>query len=170
MKKRKKRVAPKLRSRINRKPKKHPNAGSVSAGSKLKTRAKTAPKLKKMSKKDLKKFKELLIGMRSQVGGDLSHITENTLNKSARDASGDLSGYSYHMADMASDDYERDFALGRATDEQQALYSIDEAMKRVEEGVYGNCLQCNKPISKKRLAALPNTELCIECQKKNEEK
>ena len=131
---------------------------------------KALPKMKKMAKKGLKKFKELLIKMRSQVGGDLSHITESTLNKSARDASGDLSGYSYHMADQASDDYERDFALGRATDEQKILYSVDEALKRVEDGSYGNCLECRKPIAKKRLAALPNVELCIDCQKKNEAK
>ena len=129
-----------------------------------------AVKMKKMAAKDLKKFKTLLIKIRTQVGGDLSHITENTLNKSAKDASGDLSGYSYHMADMASDDYDRDFSLGRATAEQKILYTIEEAMKRIEDGTYGNCLQCNKPISKKRLVAMPQTGLCIECQKMNEEK
>lgn len=135
-----------------------------------KARLKAVPKMKRMPKKDLKKFKELLIKIRSQVGGDLSHITENTLNKSARDASGDLSGYSYHMADQASDDYERDFSLGRATEEQKILYSIDEALKRIEDSSYGNCLQCRKPIAKKRLAALPQTELCIVCQKSDEAK
>jgi len=133
-------------------------------------KAEKVPKLKRMLKKDLRKFKDMLIKVRSQVGGDLSHITENTLNKSARDASGDLSGYSYHMADTASDDYERDFALGRATDEQKVLYSIDEALKRIEDASYGNCLQCRKPIARKRLAVLPQTELCIDCQKKNEAK
>jgi DnaK suppressor protein len=137
---------------------------------KVNPKAKKSVKIKRMAKKDLKKYKDLLLKMRSQVGGDLSHITENTLNKSARDASGDLSGYSYHMADMASDDYERDFSLGRATAEQKNLYSIDEAMKRIEDGTYGSCLQCGKSIAKKRLAVMPNTELCIECQKQDEEK
>ena len=135
-----------------------------------KVRPKAMPKLKIMPKRELKKFKELLIKIRSQVGQDLSHITENTLNKSARDASGDLSGYSYHMADQASDDYERDFSLGRATEEQKILYSIDEALKRIEDSSYGNCLQCRKSIAKKRLAAVPQTELCIACQKGNEAK
>ena len=129
-----------------------------------------AAKIKKMTKTELKKYKEILLKEREKVGGDLSHIAENTLNKSQRDASGDLSGYSYHMADMASDDYERDFSLGRATDEQKLLYGIDEAFKRIEDGTYGNCVQCNKPIPKKRLKALPYTELCIDCQKKNEKK
>ena len=127
-------------------------------------------KIKNMPKSVLKKYRELLLKEREKAGGGLSYIAETTLNKSQRDASGDLSGYSYHMADMASDDYEREFSLGRATDEQKVLYLIDEAMKRVEDGTYGSCLQCGKAISKSRLAALPYSELCIECQKANEGK
>lgn len=131
-------------------------------------RTKKTTKIKKMPRGELKRYRELLITEMKKIGGDISHIAENTLNKSARDASGDLSGYSYHMADVASDDYERDFSLGRATDEQKVLYRIDEALKRIEDGTYGSCLQCLKPISKKRLTALPYTDLCIGCQKKNE--
>ena len=131
---------------------------------------KILPKPKRLPRADLKKYKALLIAERQKIGGDLSYIAQNTLNKSQRESSGDLSGYAYHMADQASDDYERDFSLGRASDEQNHLYKIDEALKRVEEGTYGSCLQCNKPIAKKRLSALPYTELCIECQSKNEKK
>ncbi len=129
-----------------------------------------AKKIKKMAKPLLKKYKELLIKEREKVGGGLSHIADTALKKSQRDASGDLSGYSYHMADMASDDYEREFSLGRATDEQKILYLIDEAIKRLSDGTYGSCLQCGKPIPQKRLAALPYSELCIDCQKSNEGK
>ena len=127
------------------------------------------PKMKKLPKQELKFYRALLLKYRDKVGGGLSYIAETTLNKSQRDASGDLSGYSYHMADMASDDYEREFSLGRATDEQKILYLIDEAMKRVEDGTYGSCLQCGKSISSRRLAALPYSELCIDCQKSNDE-
>ena len=126
-------------------------------------------KIKRLPKAILRKYRELLIKERERVDGGLSHIAETTLNKSQRDSSGDLSGYSYHMADMASDDYERDFSLGRATDEQKMLYMIDEAMKRMKDGTYGSCLQCGKPISSRRLSALPYSELCIECQKSNDE-
>jgi len=130
----------------------------------------STPKVKALPKSELKVYKTLLLSERNKVGGGLSHIAEATLNKSQREASGDLSGYAYHMADMASDDYERDFSLGRATDEQRILYSIDEAMKRVDDGTYGACLACGKLIPKKRLKALPHTELCIECQKTKEHK
>ena len=133
-------------------------------------RPKKASKPKKMAKKELKSYRTILLKERDAAGGGLSHIAETTLNKSQRDTSGDLSGYSYHMADMASDDYERNFSLGRATDEQKIIYSIDEALKRMEDGSYGNCLQCGKPISKRRLKAVPHTEFCIDCQKKNDGK
>lgn len=134
------------------------------------SKVKKMPKPKKMAASDLKRYKELLLKEREKIGGELSHLTRDALNRSQRDASGDLSGYSYHMADVASDNYERDFALGRASDEQSVLYRVDEALKRIEERSYGNCLQCGKMISKKRLAAVPHTELCIDCQKKNESK
>ena len=125
-------------------------------------------KIKRLPRAELKIYMKLLLKERDKVGGDLSHIAKDTLNRSARDSSGDLSGYSYHMADMASDDYERDFSLGRATDEQRLLYAIDEALKRVEDGTYGSCLQCGKLIPKTRLKAIPHTDLCIECKKINE--
>jgi RNA polymerase-binding protein DksA len=131
---------------------------------------KKTAKVKKMAKGELKKYKELLLKERQKIGGELSHLTDDTLKKSQRDASGDLSGYSYHMADMASDNYERDFSLGRVTSEQELLYAIDEALKRVDDGTYGSCVQCGKPISKRRLNALPYTELCIDCQKSKEKK
>ena len=123
---------------------------------------------KKMPKAELKKYKALLLKERESVSGNMQHIAQNTLNKSQREASGDLSGYSYHMADMATDDYDRDFSLGRVSDEQKIIYLIDEALKRMVEGTYGLCLICGKPIAKKRLKALSYSESCIECQKKNE--
>ena len=127
-------------------------------------------KIKKMPSKILKKYKALLIKEREKIGGGINHITNEALKTSQRDASGDLSGYSFHMADVASDNYEVEFSLGRASEEQDIMYTIDEALKRVKDGTYGNCTQCGKSIPKKRLEALPHTELCIACQAKNESK
>ena len=130
--------------------------------------AKTTIKKAKPVKGELKKYRELLIGERERMTGALSHIAENTLKKSQRDASGNLSGYSYHMADQATDDYDVEFSLGRATEDQELLFKIDEALKRVEDGSYGKCLQCGKPIAKPRLKALPYAEVCIVCQRAND--
>lgn len=163
-------IRPKVKAKSKARPKARPKVRPKAIARLRKTAKAKAIKVIKMPKAELKKYKELLMKERLQVGGDLTHIAENTLNKSARDSSGDLSGYAYHMADQATDDYDRDFALGRATDEQKILFAIDEALKRVEEGTYGNCLGCGCQIAKKRLAALPHSEYCIECQKKKESK
>jgi len=127
-------------------------------------------KIKRMPKKELNKYKALLVKEREKIGGGINHITQDALKTSQREASGDLSGYSFHMADVASDNYEVEFSLGRASDEQNILYTIDEALKRVKDGSYGSCTQCGKQIPKRRLDALPHTELCIACQSKNENK
>jgi RNA polymerase-binding protein DksA len=127
-------------------------------------------KIKKMLKKELNKYRALLVKEREKIGGGINHITQDALKTSQRESSGDLSGYSFHMADVASDNYEVEFSLGRASDEQNILYAIDEALKRVEDGSYGSCTQCGKQIPKKRLDALPHTELCIACQSKTESK
>lgn len=127
-------------------------------------------KQKKMTRQELKRYKDLLIKERARLNDELSTLKKNNMNKSQRDASGDLSSYTFHMADMASDNYERDFSMGLATEEQKTLFAIEEALKRVEDGTYGNCLQCGKKVLKKRLNAIPYTELCLECQKSKEKK
>ena len=127
-------------------------------------------KEKRLPKKELKKFKDMLLKERTRMLGGLTQITENTLKKSPREATGDLSGYSYHMADQASDDYDVEFSLGRATEDQRFIFLIDESLKRISDGTYGLCTECSKPIAKKRLAALPYAEVCIACQRKNDDK
>ena len=157
-----KKIIKKVKSKKAAKVKKAPKAKVV--------KIPIAKKFAKMSKKELKIYKALLLKEREKIGGDISFIAKETLNRSQRDASGDLSGYSYHMADSATDSYDVEFSLGRASDEQKLLYTIDEALRRMQEGTYGCCQQCNKAIAKNRLHALPHTPLCIECQKANETK
>lgn len=121
-------------------------------------------------KKDLERFKKILQVVRKKIAGDIQHLESDSLNKSPRDAGGDLSGYSFHMADMATDNFDREFTLGLAANEQQGLNLIDAALKKIEEGTYGNCENCEKPISQKRLLALPYAPLCIKCQEIEEKK
>jgi RNA polymerase-binding transcription factor DksA len=127
-------------------------------------------KTKKLSKKDLLKYKELLLEEKKKLWEEFFHIKNTALNKSQREASGDLSGYSYHMADMASDLYERDFLLRLASEEREKFYAMDDALKRVEDKSYGKCLTCSKPIKKKRLNAVPQTSHCLKCQTEEESK
>lgn len=124
--------------------------------------------MKELPKKDLEKFKKILVETRVKIAGDLRHLEGDTLNTSQRDASGDLSGYSLHMADMATDNFDREFTLGLASNEQQQLNMIDVALRKIQEGTYGLCENCNKPIPQKRLLARPHASLCIKCQELEE--
>ena len=123
-----------------------------------------------MTKKELDKYKKLLLKKKEEVLAAMKHIEKEALSQSQRDASGDLSGYTLHMADIATDSYDREFSLGLATNAQRILYEIDEALKRVQEKRFGNCLTCEKPILRRRLTAIPYASLCIECQGKEETK
>lgn len=123
-----------------------------------------------MNKRDLERFKKLLLKKREDIITEMSNITKDTLSKSQREASGDLSGYSFHMADQASDNYDREFSLNLASDNQKVIYAIDEALGRIKDKTYGRCLQCHKEITRKRLRAVPHAILCIDCQRKEEAK
>jgi len=123
-----------------------------------------------MNKKDLERFKKLLLKKREDLISEMNNFTKDTLNKSQREASGDLSGYSFHMADQASDNYDREFSLNLASDNQKVIYAIDEALGRIKDKTYGRCSECNKEIGRKRLQAVPYATLCIDCQRKEETK
>ena len=123
-----------------------------------------------MTKAELERYKKLLLKKKEEILEAVKHIEEDTLSRSQRDASGDLSGYTLHMADIATDNYDREFSLGLATNAQEILYEIEEALKRVQEKRFGDCLTCNKPINRRRLTAIPYASLCITCQSKEEGK
>ena len=120
-----------------------------------------------MTRQELIKYKKLLIKVREGIAGDISHIAKENLI-SQKESSGDLSGYSFHMADMASDSYDRELSLNIAGEEQEIVYEIDEALKRIEEGKFGHCLSCDKKIPQKRLNAVPYAKCCIQCKSKEE--
>ncbi len=123
-----------------------------------------------MEKKDLKLFKELLLKKKSDLARGIEHLANDALKTSQRDASGDLSAYSLHMADMATDNYDREFALNLADNEQKLLHRIEAALEKMDSDLYGLCELCNKKISKVRLRVVPYAELCVPCQEKQEKK
>src|SRR3989338_10267799 len=123
-----------------------------------------------MYKKSVKFFKELLLKKKADLSKGIEHIAKDALKTSQRDATGDLSGYSLHMADMATDNYDREFSLGLASNEQKILDRINEALEKLDDHTFGLCELCGKKISKIRLKAVPYAELCVPCQQKQEKK
>lgn len=125
---------------------------------------------KKFIKKELTEFKKLILKRKEEVDDEIKHISDDTLKKSQKDASGDISGYTYHMADVATDNYDREFSLGLASNDRQSLYELDDALKRIEDGTFGICEDCEQLITKVRLKAVPQARLCVKCQEKREKK
>ena len=110
------------------------------------------------------RFYKLLIELRDHVNSGLQTHAEETLKRSSREDSGDLSGYGQHMADAGTDNFDRDFALSLVSNEQEALYEIEEAINRIKKGTYGICENTGKPISKDRLLAVPFARYSLESQ------
>lgn len=120
-----------------------------------------------LSKKDLKRFEDRLLEERKKLMGQLGYL-EKAMNQTQRDSSGDLSAYSFHMADMGTDAMEREKAFLFASAEGRLLYNVNEALRRLYRSEYGVCESCGKDIAKARLEAVPYATLCVTCQEKQE--
>jgi RNA polymerase-binding transcription factor DksA len=112
-----------------------------------------------------KRFYKLLLDLRNHLTAGITLHSEETLKRSSKEDSGDLSSYGQHMADAGTDTFDRDFALSLVSSEQEALSEIDAAIKRIHAGTYGICEITQKPISKDRLLAVPFTRHSAEAQK-----
>jgi RNA polymerase-binding transcription factor DksA len=112
-----------------------------------------------------KRYYKLLLDLRNHLTAGITLHSEETLKRSSKDDSGDLSSYGQHMADAGTDTFDRDFALSLVSSEQEALSEIDAAIKRIHAGTYGVCEITQKPISKDRLLAVPFTRYSAEAQK-----
>ncbi|MBD3426201.1 MAG: hypothetical protein GF409_03100 [Candidatus Omnitrophica bacterium] len=125
-------------------------------------------KTKPFTKKELESIRKQLVKEKAKILEEIISLQGDSVKKSLKDASGDLSGYSFHMADMATDLYDREFSLELAEAERDRLYELDDAIKRIDEGEYGECSSCGAKISKQRLKFMPMAELCITCQEEKE--
>ncbi|HWL15933.1 MAG TPA: TraR/DksA C4-type zinc finger protein [Opitutus sp.] len=112
-----------------------------------------------------RRYYKLLLDLRKHLTEGIQLHSEETLKRSSKDDSGDLSSYGQHMADAGTDTFDRDFALSLVSSEQEALTEIDAAIKRILDGTYGICEITQKPIAKERLLAVPFTRYSAEAQK-----
>jgi len=133
--------------------------------------AKPAPKVpgqQRVTEKDLKELETLLLAERVRVMKEMGHLESTVLKVNPRESAGDLSGYSFHMADAGTDAYEREKAFQFASNEGRLLLDLDEALRRLYRGEYGNCESCGSAIAKARLEAMPTARLCRDCKEKEE--
>lgn len=95
---------------------------------------------------------------------DLRERLLNQMSGLAKESAEEMSSYSLHMADSGTDNFDRDFALSLLSSDQDAIYEIEEALKRIEKGTYGVCELTGKQIPKARLDAIPWTRFTVEAQ------
>ena len=118
-----------------------------------------------MNKLMILKYKRLLLKEREKLEKDIKHLEFKT----REDSSGDLSTHTYHIADVGTDNFDKDMNLGLCGTEQEILQKVDDALDKIKSGTYGRCEVCKEKILQSRLRAFPYSRYCIKCQKKVEE-
>jgi len=121
----------------------------------------TRTKKSHLTAADTERFKQVLLKKRREIVGNVNEMKNEALEKSRLDATGDLSSMPIHMADIGTDNYEQEFALGLMDGERKLLQEIDDALQRIEQGTYGICEATGKPIAKARLEAQPWARYCV---------
>lgn len=120
----------------------------------------------KLDKKQLEQYRKILIKIKEEILHDIKNLS--SANNQQKDTSGDVVSHALHMADVATDMYDREFSLGLASNDRELLLKVENALKRIEEKTYGLCSECKKPIPQARLKAIPYTETCRKCQEELE--
>jgi len=118
---------------------------------------------------DKEHFREVIESKMRELLKELGYLKESSLETTLDEYSGDNSTYSFHMADQGTDAQEREKAFMFAHREGRFLNHLNSALGRINDGTYGYCQKCGKPMPKKRLEAVPHAKLCIECKSKEEQ-
>jgi RNA polymerase-binding transcription factor DksA len=123
-----------------------------------------------MNKKQLAHLEKRLLEERARVMKELGHY-EESFSATLQGADGDLSSYSFHMADQGTDAMEREKQFLFASQEGRYLWHVNEALRRLyfAPAKFGKCHECGDEIDFERLDALPHARLCIKCKAKEED-
>jgi len=123
-----------------------------------------------MTKAELDGYQQLLMSLFDRLNGDVSHLTDEALHSDGREGTNNLSNMPIHMADLGTDNFERENTLHLLANEEQILTEIKAALDRITQGTFGRCEECQGAIlPKSRLKELPYTRYCVTCAKKLDE-
>jgi RNA polymerase-binding protein DksA len=117
-----------------------------------------------MNKRELKKYEKSLLAEKQRIIKQC-RITNNVMDSSGPEGTGDLSSHRTHVADQGTENYQREMASRLKSMETETIREIEDALKRVAKGTYGACDSCGGPISKGRLEIVPHARLCMKCLK-----
>ena len=117
-----------------------------------------------MKKREMQKFKKLLLAEGEHLTKGIRTIGEDTLKAAEQEGSSDMTSF----AEAGTDNNDRETALRLAGGESQMLREVSEALLRIEEGTYGKCVDCDEEIPVKRLEVFPAAKRCVECKSRFE--
>jgi DnaK suppressor protein len=120
-----------------------------------------------MTSVDTSRFREALLEERRRVTAAIQNLHEDHQGSMA-DESGEDAVFDNHLADTATETYDRELDYTLEENSEHVLAEIDAALKRIDEGTYGICTNCGKQIPEERLEARPWATLCIDCQRERE--
>ena len=118
-----------------------------------------------MSTTDLTLHRGTLLALRARLRGDVTQMADNVLNKDHNNTTSTPTD----MAELGSDNFDQELTLSLLGSENEALDQIEAAIKRIEDGSYGQCEECGGKIPKSRLEAIPYAALCVRCASQREE-
>ncbi|MBN2702789.1 MAG: TraR/DksA C4-type zinc finger protein [Pontiellaceae bacterium] len=133
----------------------------TSSGAALVARSSGGPLTGKIAKskfftqKQLKEQLRRLLELRERVTGEIISINRDSLSNMEPDPS---------LSDQGTDTFDREFALNQLSNEQDVLFEVDEAIRRIENGTYGICEMTHEPINIERLEALPYVRYSVQAQ------
>ncbi|HKB87578.1 MAG TPA: hypothetical protein VKD08_15485 [Ignavibacteriaceae bacterium] len=143
-------------------------------------RAKAMQKIKGYSKKDLEHFKQIILDKRDEIIEQLQNLKEQMLDPTTGEYINENSPYSLHMAEQGTDAMEREKTFLYAQRENKFLGYLEDALKRIEAGTYGICIECiEEPqhlcetcplIPKARLEAVPHSQMCVPVKQRQEKR
>ncbi len=122
-----------------------------------------------MNQADTESYRQRLLALRARLDGDVSHLADEALRHTQKDASGNLSSMPIHMADIGSDNFEQEFTLSLLQNEEHVIAEIAGALDRIAQGTFGRCEECGAAIPRARLDALPYARHCVGCARKQEQ-
>jgi len=121
-----------------------------------------------MNEQQIERHRQRLLALADRIKGDVSQLRDVALRGGGGETSGNLSNVPLHLADLGTETFEQDLAIGLLQNGQQVLGDIAAALDRLDAGTFGRCERCGKEIPEARLAAVPYASRCITCEQQVE--
>ncbi|MGR3220522.1 MAG: TraR/DksA family transcriptional regulator [Candidatus Anammoxibacter sp.] len=119
-------------------------------------------------KSEIDQFKKRLILFRDKLSGNVNTLGSEAFANTRQGSSGNLSNVPIHLADVGTDNFERELSIELIENAEEELRNIDIALEKMDNKTYGRCEICDKMVTKTRLMAIPFVKHCITCQRDEE--